>query len=257
LAFSDGDFVKVEYSAWRAADNKLLDTTSETVARENGIYNSKNTYAPRLVVIGKDSTIKGVENAIRSMNLNEEKKVEIEPKDAFGERDPQLVKIVALSDFKKQDIDPYPGMRLDIDGREAIVRSVNSGRVVVDENNPLAGEKLIYDIKVVQKIDSDTEKVKALAEKYGVNAKNVSVANGKVVLELEEKEDRSAEYELGKVAVPDEIFKYMTNINTVQIIDTYTRKQNKEQKGAEQQQQQQQGSKESNNESKADKTSKQ
>jgi len=147
-------------------------------------------------------------------------------------------------------------MRLDIDGREAIVRSVNSGRVVVDENNPLAGEKLIYDIKVVQKIDNDTEKIKALAEKHGVNAKNVSIANGKAVLELEEKEDRSAEYELDKVVVPDEIFKYMTNINTVQIIDTYTRKQNKEQKDAEQQQQQQ-GSKESNNESKANKTSKQ
>jgi len=256
LAFSDGDFVKIEYSAWRAADNKLLSTTSETVARENGIYDSKNTYAPQLVVIGKDNTIKGVENAIRSMNLNEEKKVEIEPKDAFGERDPQLVKIVALSDFKKHDIDPYPGMRLDIDGREAIVRSVNSGRVVVDENNPLAGEKLIYDIKVVQKIDNDTEKIKALAEKHGVNAKNVSIANGKAVLELEEKEDRSAEYELDKAAIPSEVFRYMAGINTVQIIDTYTRKQNKEQKDTEQQQQQQ-GSKESNNESKANKTSKQ
>jgi len=254
LAFSDGDFVKIEYSAWRAADNKLLSTTSETVARENGIYDSKNTYAPQLVVIGKGDTIKGVENAIKSMNLNEEKKVEIEPKDAFGERDPQLVRIVALSDFKKQDIDPYPGMRLEIDGREAIVRSVNSGRVVVDENNPLAGEKLIYDIKVVQKIDNDTEKVKALAERLGVNAKNVSIANGKAVLELEEKEDRSAEYELDKATIPNEIFRHMANINTVQIIDTYTRKQNKEQKDAEQQQQ---GSKESNNESKANKTSKQ
>ncbi|MEM0074414.1 MAG: peptidylprolyl isomerase [Candidatus Micrarchaeaceae archaeon] len=222
MAFADGDFVKVDYSVWRNADNKLLSTTKEGFARENGIYEEQAKYAPQLVVIGKHDTIKGVEEALRSMSLGEEKKIVVEPKDAFGERDPKLVRIIPISDFKKRNIDPYQGMRLDIDGVEAIVKSVNSGRVVVDENNELAGERLTYEIKVVEKIDSDIDRIKAVAEKLGTKVSTASITNGTAHVELDEKE-KNEEYEARKSVLPSYIFKYMPNINKVEILDIYER----------------------------------
>ena len=226
MAFKDGDFVEIEYTAWRAADNALLSTTDSKLAKEKGVYNEEEAetlYRPQLVVIGKGDVIKGVEDALRGMNVNEKKKVEIEPKDAFGERDPSLVRVIALSDFKKRDIEPYPGMRLDIDGTEAIVKSVNSGRVVVDENRPLAGEKLIYELTVVKKVDDDSEKIQAIAARIGLKAKSISISNGKVHVEFDENEKKTTEYEARKSALPQYIFKYMPSVEKVELLDTYTR----------------------------------
>ena len=140
MVFNDGDFVKVEYNAWRVADNMLVYTTSKKVAEENKVFDEEMHYVPQLIVIGKGTTVKGVENAVKTMNVNETKKVELQPKDAFGEKSAELVKVLPIADFKKRDIEPYPGMQLDIDGSVATIKSVNSGRVVVDANHPLAGE---------------------------------------------------------------------------------------------------------------------
>ena len=83
------------------------------------------------------------------MSVGEEKKAELEPKDAFGERNPELARVMHLSDFRKRDMDPYPGMQVDIDGTVATVKSINSGRVLVDANHPLAGERMIYEVKLI------------------------------------------------------------------------------------------------------------
>ncbi|MEM3781730.1 MAG: peptidylprolyl isomerase [Candidatus Micrarchaeaceae archaeon] len=222
MPFSDGDFIKVEYSAWRNADSKLLSTTNEKLARENGIYEEHAAYKPQLVVIGKHDTIKGVEEALRGMSVGEQKKIVVQPKDAFGERDPSLVRIIPLSDFRKRNIEPYPGMRLDIDGIESIVKSVNSGRVVVDENNELAGEALTYELKVVEKVDSEEEKVKAIAERLGIKAKAVSVSGGSARIETEESE-KAEEHEARKGVLPSYVFKYMPNVSRVEILDVYKR----------------------------------
>ncbi|MGC8676119.1 MAG: FKBP-type peptidyl-prolyl cis-trans isomerase [Candidatus Micrarchaeia archaeon] len=222
MTFVDGDFVKIEYSAWRTADNALLSTTNEQLAKENGTYDEKAKYRPQLVVIGKHDVIKGVENAIRNMSPNEEKKIDIEPKDAFGERDPSLVKVVALSDFRKRDIEPYPGMHIDVDGTEAVVKSVNSGRVVIDENNELAGEKLTYSLKVVEKIDKDEDKIKAIAERLDLEPKAVKLDGATAHVELGDT-SKNADYEARKSMLPSYIFAYMQNINKVEITDTYVR----------------------------------
>ncbi len=243
MAFKEGDFVKIEYTAWRVADGELLNTTDEKLAKEKGIYNSDapEQYKPQLIVIGKGDTIKGVEEAVKGMNLNEEKTVEIEPKDAFGERDPSLIKIIPMSEFRRRDIDPYPGMRLDIDGTEAVVKAVNSGRVIVDENNPLAGEKLRYKLKVVEKIDADNEKVKAIAERLGLGVKSVSIQGNSVSIEMAGSE-KTAQYEARKSTLPSYIFAYMPNIEKVEIKDIYEKpKQQKQEQTQTQGQEQEKG----------------
>ncbi len=182
-------------------------------------------------MIGKGDVIKGVEDAVKNMNVGEEKKVEIEPKDAFGERDPSLVKVIALSEFTRRGIDPYPGMEIDINGAKAVVKSVNSGRVVVDENHELAGEKLVYQIKIVDKIENDDEKIKAISRKLGLDPSKVAVEGSKANIEFGDSTEKTAEYEGRKSTLPNYIFRYMPNIDTVEIKDTY--KKPKEQKESE------------------------
>lgn len=227
MTFKEGDFVKVEYSAWRVADGKLTYTTSKEMAEKNDVYEKETRYAPALVIIGKNNSIKGVEKAVAQMQVNETKKVELEPKEAFGERDKELVRIMPLSDFKKRDIEPYPGMRLDLDNVPATVKSVNSGRVVVDANHPLAGEKMLYEIKVVEKVEKEDEKVKAIAEMFSLTPDSVSINANTAKVAFGEKTEKGAEYLLNKSRFVDAVFTYIDNINHVTIDEEFERKEQK------------------------------
>jgi len=225
MAFKDGDFLKVEYSMWRAADNSLLYTTDKQLAEKSNIYHSDAKYAPQLVIVGKGSVVKGVDAALKRMELNKVERIELEPKDAFGERDPELVRVMSLSDLKNRDINPYPGMRLNLDGVVATVRSVNSGRVLVDANHELAGEKLIYELKVVAKIESDKEKMEALAESYSIKAEGVSVENGISTLTVGEAVDKtSTDYFVNKNMFIEAAFKYMEGIKHIEVKEEYSKK---------------------------------
>ena len=232
MAFKDGDFVEIEYTAWRVADNSLAFTTDKKKAEESGIYNKNTKYGPQLVVIGKGNVISGLEKAIKEMKVDEVKKIELSPEEAFGERNPDLVRVMSLSDFRRRNIDPYPGMQLEIDGYIATVKSVNSGRVLVDLNHPLAGERLIYEVKVDRLIKGDKEKVDALARSYNIQPKSVELSNGvaKVVIGKDAKKDN--EYFVNKTLFVRGVLDYISSINKVIIEEEYERetKEEKDQK---------------------------
>lgn len=227
MSFNDGDFVRIDYTARRASDSSLVYTTVEKTAKDEKAFSEEAKYGPQLVVIGKSSTIKGVENAVKGMSVGESKKVEIGPADAFGERDEQMVNVMRTSDFRDKDIDPYPGMQVNIDGSIATVKSVNSGRVVVDLNHPLAGERLIYDIKVIAKLDSDADKVKGIAENYSLKPDSVSVADGTAKVAFGEKVEKNDSYLVNKSALAHAILRYMDRLRNVVFEETYGREAEK------------------------------
>ncbi len=233
MAFKDGDFVEIEYTAWRAADNSIAFTTDKKKAEESGIYNENARYGPQLVVIGKGNTIKGLDKAIKEMNVNEVKKVELNPEEAFGERNPDLVRVMSLSDFRSRDIEPYPGMQLEIDGYIATVKSINSGRVLVDLNHPLAGERLIYEIKVDKLIQNDKEKVEALAKSNNIEPKEVAINGNSVKISVGSSVKKDAEYFVNKENLVNEIMRYIGNISKVIIEEEYEKGQNKNPEGSE------------------------
>ena len=223
MAFNDGDFVKIEYSAWRAADGKMIYTTSRKLAEENDIYDKERVYVPQLVVIGKGSVIKGVEEIVRHMAVNETKSVELEPKDAFGDKNPDLVKVMPLSDFKKRDMSPYPGMQLDIDNMVAVVKSVNSGRVVIDANHPLAGERLKYEIRLVARLDRDDEKAKALAEAFTLAPDSVAISGAQMSVKFGDKVVKNSRFMVNKSDFVNATLQYMPHIERVVVEEDYVK----------------------------------
>jgi FKBP-type peptidyl-prolyl cis-trans isomerase SlyD len=98
------------------------------------------------------------------MKDGEEKTIQLPPEEAFGERDPKLVQLVPMSEFKKQGIKPQVGMAITSEGNTGIIRSVSGGRVRLDFNHELAGKNLEYQMKVDSVIEDDVEKVKSLID---------------------------------------------------------------------------------------------
>ncbi|MDE1873616.1 MAG: peptidylprolyl isomerase [Candidatus Micrarchaeota archaeon] len=223
MAFNDGDFVKVDYSAWRAADNKLVYTTMKSVAEKNGTFDGETKYVPQLIVIGKGNAIRGVDEAIRKMSAGETKKVELEPEDAFGRRDPGLVKVMSTADFKRRDIEPQPGMQLDIDGAMATIKSVSSGRVIVDSNHPFAGEKMVYELKVLSKVEKDEEKVKAVAEVYDLVPDSIEIKDGDFRVVFGEKIEKDSKYLINKSDFVNALMRYMDKITKLRVEEDFAK----------------------------------
>lgn len=223
MAFKDGDFLEVEYSAWSAPENTLISTTDERKAKDSGIYDEHVRYGPVLVVIGSNGVIKGLDSTLRTMGVGEQKKVTFKPADAFGERSEGLIRVMPIAEFRKRDIDPYPGMRVDLDNFTATVKSVNSGRVVVDANHPLAGRDVSYEVKIVKNLVDENDRINALGKMAGLEVTKIE-GNGKDVrLSFNNSVKKNADYFMGKANLVASIFTYLKTIDRVNVDEEYIR----------------------------------
>ncbi|HHN81253.1 MAG TPA: peptidylprolyl isomerase [Methanomicrobia archaeon] len=159
-----GDFVVIDYLAKVKATGEYFDTTDEEKAKELGLLQEDKTFKPVTVVVGANHVIEGLDEALEEMDVGEERTVEVPPEKAFGRRDPNLVTTIPMREFSKQGIMPRRGMSLEVGGKWAIVKSVSSGRVTLDYNHSLASRDLVYDVKVLSKVEDTTEKLKSLIE---------------------------------------------------------------------------------------------
>lgn len=161
--------MQIEYVGRITASDEIFDLTNEALAKKEEIYNEKRQYGPVLVILGTHMTIPGVEKQLETMKVGEEREFDVEPDEGFGRREPKLVIIVSKAKFLKENINPMPGMFVDIDGRQAKIQSVSGGRVRVDLNNPLAGKDLKYKVKVVKQLKEPFDKVDTLIKYYKIN----------------------------------------------------------------------------------------
>jgi len=183
----DGDFVEIEYIGKIKDTGEIFDLTDEKLAKEKGIYNEKVKYGPAKIIVGENFVVKGLDKLLKKMKVNEEKVETIKPEDGFGNRDAKLVKVVSEIELKKQKITPFPGMVLDFGDVKARVQSVNSGRVRIDFNHPLAGRELEYKVKINRKIEDKEEKAKVITEFFGGKDLIPKILENKI--EIEEKKE--------------------------------------------------------------------
>ena len=155
-----GDVVMVEFDAWIEDTNELFDTTNESVAKENNMYNEKMVYGAQPLIIGKGRLFPGLDEHILKAEVGKEYEVVIPPEKGAGARDPKLVELHPMREFLKQDIEPRVGLEVTVKNRPGHITAVTAGRVRVDFNNKLAGRTLKYKYKVTGK----PTKPKELAE---------------------------------------------------------------------------------------------
>ena len=148
---SKKDFIEIEYTGKLKEDNIVFDTTDEKVAKENNLE-THSGYEPVIICVGQEQLLKGIDKNLEGKDIGKEYDIEIKPEDAFGNKNAKLIQLIPTAKFKKQNIQPMPGIQLNIDGMVGTIKTVSGGRTLVDFNHPLAGKELLYKIKINKKM---------------------------------------------------------------------------------------------------------
>ena len=162
MSLQKADFVLISYSAKVKETNEFFDTTHEDVAKKEHLYKEGKIYEPKLVVVGESWVLKALDDSLTTMEINKPAVVEISPEKGFGQRDPEKMRRVPLKQLLAKDINPVVGAQIEFQGKDAVVRSMGAGRVLLDFNPALAGKTLIYDLTVGKKLESNEEKIGSL-----------------------------------------------------------------------------------------------
>jgi peptidylprolyl isomerase len=170
-----GDFVLMDFVGRIKLTNEIFDLTMEEVAKKEKLESKDVKYEPAFVIIGAGMVVPGVERELEKMSVGDEREFSVSPKDGFGFRDPKMIRIVSVTNFIKNKMNPYPGAYVEIDGRSAKIQSVSGGRVRVDFNSPLAGKELLYKVKIVREVTNTKEKVERILSNYGIKFSEIMV----------------------------------------------------------------------------------
>src|SRR4030067_2363968 len=162
MTLQKGDFILINYTAKVKETNEVFDTTIEETAKKEHLHKEGEIYEPKLVVIGEGWVLKELDESLTTMKVNKAQSVEIPPEKAFGPRDPEKVKRIPLKQLLAKDVhNPTIGMRIDYGGKNATIRSIGAGRVLLDFNPPLAGKTLVYDVTIQKKLEANQKKIAA------------------------------------------------------------------------------------------------
>jgi FKBP-type peptidyl-prolyl cis-trans isomerase SlyD len=164
LKVKKGDFVNIDYVG--DVDGRIFDLTDESLAKKHNIHNEKTKYGPVTIVVGASHLLKGIDKNLEGKEAGEAFEADIAPEDAFGRKNPKLLKIISGGLFKEQKVKPVVGMQLNFDGILGTVVSASAGRVIIDFNHPLAGKTLHYKLKINKILHDTKEKVFSLLELY-------------------------------------------------------------------------------------------
>ncbi len=188
-----GDFVLVEMTGRAEETGEVFDTTDEETAKDAGIHSDERVYGPKMVVVGEGWILKGLDDRLEGLKVGETADVEIPPEEAFGVRDPENIRMVPFRVLRSKGLNPVLGAQVEVDSRSAIVRSIGAGRVQLDYNHPLAGRKILYEVKVTERYETDEEKIRAL-----IGRRFLGIDTDEFGLKLLKKKVR--------ITVPDAIF---------------------------------------------------
>jgi FKBP-type peptidyl-prolyl cis-trans isomerase SlyD len=122
---------------------------------------------------GSENIIPGLEAELAGLHVGDDKNIELAPEDGYGEYDPEEVEVIERAMLPKNLPPLKLGMVLaisDEDGNfsEAYVREIGQSSVTLDFNHPLAGQRLFFEVKVLD-IRPATEEELAHGHPHGVN----------------------------------------------------------------------------------------
>lgn len=143
--------VTLAYSAVDA-DGNTIDDGKEPLVYLHGGYNT--IFLP-------------IEVALHGKSVGDSVTVKLQPADAFGEYDPELISIVPVDELPQpltvgMQIEGSPADGGDEDRFFVTVTDIADGKAVLDANHPLAGVSLVFNCIVQEVRPATTEEIAAV-----------------------------------------------------------------------------------------------
>ena len=248
-----GDIIKLEFDT-STDDGKLVETTDEKKAKDNGIYDEHSSYKPIVTILGSGRLLKDLEDDIEKANVGEEKEISLPPEKAFGVRDTNNVRVSSYREVERslieeekragrsgKDAFAEPGKMVRIGDKYGKILTVTAGRVVVDFNHPLAGKTIKYSYKVLEKIDGEEKKVAAIIEiNFTKDNDKFKIETGEqITVTIPDSAKIDDSWPLAKFAIVGAIREYVANKTVIfkEIFEKRVEEKKEEEKKVEQTQQ--------------------
>ncbi|BEV07341.1 peptidylprolyl isomerase [Methylophilus sp. DW102] len=111
---------------------------------------------------GYDNIFPKVEEAMHGKNVGDKVEVSLDPEDAFGEYDDNLVQIEPASAFPSKDL--KVGMQFEGEDETGdvilyTITDIADGKVVVDGNHPWAGQRLLFTATIASVRSANQEEI--------------------------------------------------------------------------------------------------
>lgn len=162
----EGEIVKYDFEVF--ADDTLIDTTIQDLAKEHDIEVEDAPYSPRFTITGMDGAYPGMKDALLLAEEGKEGEFEVSAKDAFGERNPRnldyrrYADVARIANQQEKEVDR--GVKLEIDGRIATITLITPARVRIDFNHELAGKIIKTKVNIVEVITEQDAIINAILE---------------------------------------------------------------------------------------------
>lgn len=175
------DFIEIEFSG--KANGEIFDTTNKEEAKKIGL---DTEVKPIMVSVGNEMLLKGLDEDLIGKEVGKSYSKFLKPEAAFGKRNPAMIKTVPIKVFHEKQINPYPGLTVQMDQYIAKILAVSGGRVSVDFNNPLSGKDVSYDYTIKRKVDDNNDKVNALQDFFFRQRFEYEIKDKKVIFKKPE-----------------------------------------------------------------------
>lgn len=180
MVLNKKDFIEIEFTG-KIKDGPIFDSNKKESIKEADL---KLEAKPFIFALGEGMFLKGVDDFLIEKDVGKHK-IELVPEKAFGVRDSKLVKMIPIKVFAEHKLNPFPGATFNFDGKIAKVLTVSGGRVMVDFNHSLAGKEVVYDVKIIRKVEDLDEKIKAFNEFLFKKDLKFEIKSKKLIIRVE------------------------------------------------------------------------
>ena len=87
-----GDNISIDYTG-RLQDGTVFDTSLESVAKANNIFDPRRDYEPLNFTVGKKGIITGLSDGVIGMTVGQSKTLTILPEKAYGQINPEMIQV--------------------------------------------------------------------------------------------------------------------------------------------------------------------
>lgn len=145
------------------AANKAV-SIDYTLTNDAGeVIDSSEGAAPMVYLHGAGNIIAGLEKALEGKVAGDELSVTVDPEEAYGEYSAELVAVLGREMFEGVE-QLEVGMQFHASGPDGsmqvvTIRDLDGDDVTVDGNHPLAGQRLSFQVKVIDVRDAHAEEI--------------------------------------------------------------------------------------------------